>query len=87
MNTLLRTVAWLAAFLGGAATAFAYGDPKETYAELESDHFIIHYPESRYAFALRAIAIAEVGWTQLALRDYQDYRRRRRSLTAAGYTW
>ena len=35
----------------------------------------------------RAIAIAEVGWTQLALRDYQDYRRRRRSLTAAGYTW
>ena len=38
-------------------------------------------------FLPRAIAIAEVGWTQLALRDYQDYRRRRRSLTAAGYTW
>ena len=66
MNTLLRTVAWLAAFLGGAATAFAYGDPKETYAELESDHFIIHYPESRYAFALRAIAIAEEAHEALA---------------------
>ena len=38
-------------------------------------------------FLPRAIAIAEVGWTQLALRDYQDYRRRRLSLEAAGYAW
>jgi hexosaminidase len=38
-------------------------------------------------FLPRAIAIAEVGWTKHELRDYLDYRRRRLSLEATGYTW
>ncbi|MBP5300638.1 MAG: family 20 glycosylhydrolase [Victivallales bacterium] len=41
----------------------------------------------RAKFLPRAIAIAEVGWTQRDLRDYQDYRRRRFFLESAGYTW
>ena len=34
--------------------------------ELESDHFIIHYPETREAFARRALAVAEEAHAVLA---------------------
>lgn len=46
--------------------AFAYGDPAESYAELESEHFFVHYPVSREDFALRTIKIAEEAHGRLA---------------------
>ena len=50
----------------GCKLTFAYGDPHEVYFELESEHFVLHYPASRQAFARRAIAIAEEAHAVLA---------------------
>ena len=65
MQTILRLLCPIA-FLVFAATAYAYGDPHESYLELESDHFVVHYPASRHAFAWRAVAIAEEAHGVLA---------------------
>ncbi len=47
-------------------TVYAYGDPHEAYFELESEHFVVHSPVSREAFATRAIQIAEEAHRVLA---------------------
>lgn len=39
--------------------SFAADDPSISWYELESAHFIIHFPETREAFARRALTIAE----------------------------
>lgn len=39
--------------------AYAIDDPNSEWRELESEHFVIHYPENREVFAKRALSIAE----------------------------
>ena len=45
--------------------AWAIDDPDTEWEELESEHFIIHYPAQRADFAKRALSIAEEAHTQL----------------------
>ncbi len=46
-------------------TAFALDDPRISWEEMESEHFIIHYPSSKEFFARRALSIAEEAHKKL----------------------